>query len=57
MADFISARTESSSGGDYVNRFEVKLFLKQGEDDGDPSMPPNLEHQISKGNLVLLAKG
>ena len=32
------------------------LFQIRG-DDGDPSMPLNLEHQISKGNLILLAKG
>ena len=55
MADFISARIESRRGGDYLNRFEVKSF-RQGEDDGDPFMPLNLETQISKGNLNLKAK-
>jgi len=30
MADFISARTESSGEGDYLNWFEVKSFSNKG---------------------------
>jgi len=56
MADFISARIKSGRGGYYLNRFEVKSF-QQGEDDGEPFMPLNLETQISEGNLILKAKG
>jgi len=31
MADLISARTESTGGGDYPNRFGVKSFSNKGE--------------------------
>ena len=34
-----------------------QIFFKQGENDGDPSTPFNLEHQISNDNLILLPKG
>jgi len=47
MVDFISTRTESRRGDNYLNRFVDKPFFKQGEDDGDPSMPLDLEKQIS----------
>ena len=56
MADFISARIESSMEGDYPNDLRSSLF-QQGEDDGDLSIPLNLKTQVSNGNHILKAKG
>ena len=55
MADFISARIEPMES-DYPRDLRTNLF-KQGEYEGDPSMPLNLETHINKGNHILKAKG
>ena len=55
MDDLISARIEPSMEDDCLTDLRSNIS-QQGEDGGDPSMPPNLKDQISQGNLSLLAK-
>jgi len=55
MDDLISARIEPNVEDDYLTALRSTLF-QQGKNDGDPSIPINLEDQISQGNLSLLAK-
>jgi len=55
MHDLISAIIEPNVKDDYLTNLKSNPF-HQGEDDGDPSIPLNLEDQICHGNLSLLAK-
>ena len=55
MADFISGQIEPMQN-DYPRDLRTNLS-QQGEYDGDPCMPLNLETQINKGDHILKAKG
>jgi len=55
MDDLILARIEPNVDDVYLTDFRLNLF-QQGEDDGDPPIPLNLEHQVSQDNLSLLAE-
>ena len=55
MHDLISAIIEPNVKDDYLTNLKSNPF-HQGEDDGDPPIPLNLEHQVSQDNLSLLAE-